>query len=227
MTPVKEKLMRGEAVLMVNVNYPAPGLVPILAEAGADAVFIDCELGAHSLIDVDNLVTAAHLAGIGTFLRPDCPEPWALARYLARGIDGLMVPHMEGVGTAARIVETIRYFRPDDHEHMTTIVMVESLEGLKALPDMLATDGIDVVFCGSGDLARSMGYHDKTHPDVQAKVAEIMRTITAGGKVAGRFVRFDNVRECVEAGVGLLYIHANHFLLEGARNFRERMAGSA
>lgn len=222
-TAIKAKLRRGEPAVMVNVNYPAPALVETLAAAGADAIFIDCELGAHAMTDVENLVRAAHLAGIGAILRPDCPEAWSLARYLARGIDGLMVPHVEGVGSAARLIDIVRYFRPDDHADLLMVVMVESLQGLETLPDILATDGVDVVFCGSGDLAKSMGHLDKSHPEVQAKVAEIMSQINEGGRISGRFVTMDNVRECAEAGVGLLYIHANHLLLHGAKVFRERL----
>lgn len=222
---IKEKLLRGEPAVMVNVNHPAPGLVEVLAKGGADAIFIDCELGPHSLTDVENLVRAAHLAGLSAILRPDNAESWRLARFLARDIDGLMIPHVEGRGAAAKLVEILRYFRADDHADKLLVIMIESLEGLESLPEILATDGVDAVFCGSGDLGKSMGYTDKRHPAVQAKVAEIMATVARAGKAPGRFVRFDDLESCMQGGARLLYIHANHFIEHAMKEFAARVRG--
>jgi len=45
MNKVKDKLRRGETVLVFNPNFPSPALVEHAGELGFDVAFIDCEHG--------------------------------------------------------------------------------------------------------------------------------------------------------------------------------------
>lgn len=75
--------------------------------------------------------------------------------------------------------------------------------------------------CGSGDLAKSLGYADKRHPDIQAMVAGLMRQIADAGKIPGRLVTFGNVQECIRGGARLLYTHTDVLIERAVRELQK------
>ena len=56
---VKEKLGRGETVVMVNPNYPSPGIVEFIGKLGFDVAFIDAEHGPIGMERIEDMVRAA------------------------------------------------------------------------------------------------------------------------------------------------------------------------
>ena len=83
---------------------------------GFDGVFIDCEHGVASVERVQEMCRAARAAGVQSIVRPETDAPYLLARYLDAGAGGIIVPHVETAAAVDRIVETVRYARPNDHE---------------------------------------------------------------------------------------------------------------
>jgi 4-hydroxy-2-oxoheptanedioate aldolase len=211
---------------MINPDHPSPSLVEVLGRLGADAVFVDCEHGNYTYERIEDMVRAAHLTGMAVILRPDSDEAWRLTRYLARGIDGLMVPHVETVQQARKIVDALKNALPTSAENIILIPMLESVQALEHLSEIVAMREVDAVFCGSGDLAKSMGHTNKLHPEVRAKVNEVMARIAAGGKAPGRMVRPTDLQDCVESGARLLYIHANELLGLATQKFIEQVRES-
>ena len=206
----KEKLRRDEVVVVLNPDHPSPSLTEFVAGLGFDAVFIDCEHG---------------VAGVQSIVRPEINEPFLITRYLDAGAGGVMVPHVETAEAARRIVETVRYARPHDHQDKVVVAMIESMTAIGNLPDLLVVDGIDVFFIGPNDLSHSMGYPAQMHhPEVRAMVKRTSGAIRAGGKISGTLVIADTVAEFVSAGCRFLYEHANNFTASGASDFRRRLS---
>jgi 4-hydroxy-2-oxoheptanedioate aldolase len=220
----KDKLKRGEVVVVVNPDHPCPSLTEFIGGLDVDGVFIDCEHGVASVERVQDMCRAARAAGIESIVRPETNAPHLIARYLDAGAGGVIVPHVDSPAAAQQIVETVRYTRPKDFEDRVVIVMIESLTALENLADMLKVEGVDVYFIGPNDLSHSMGHPAQPHrPEVKAAVKRATAQIRAAGKIAGTLVVSDTAAEFVAAGCGFLYEHANNFLTAGAAEFRRRL----
>ena len=207
----KDKLKRGEVVVVVNPDHASPSLTEFLGLLEFDGVFIDCEHGVASVERVQDMFRAARAAGIQSIVRPEADSPHLLARYL-------------DAGAARRIVETVRYTRPKDYDDKVVVSMIESLTAIENLPDMLKVEGVDVFFIGPNDLSHSMGHPAQPHhPEVKAAVKRAAAQIRAARKIAGTLVVSDTAAEFVAAGCGFLYEHANNFLAAGAAEFRRRL----
>jgi 4-hydroxy-2-oxoheptanedioate aldolase len=222
--PFKDKMKRGEVVVVVNPDHPSPSLTEFIGGLNFDGVFIDCEHGVASVERVQDMCRAARATGIQSIVRPETDASHLLARYLDAGAGGIIVPHVETAAAARQIVETVRYTRPKDHDEKVVVVMIESLTAIGNLPEMLNVEGVDVFFIGPNDLSHSMGHPAQPHrPEVKAEVKQAAAQIRAAGKIAGTLVVGDTAAEFVAAGCGFLYEHANNFLAAGAAEFRRRL----
>ena len=218
--PAKEKLQRGEPVMVINPDYPSPNMMEYLGGLGFDGVFIDCETGATTLEGVAATNNAARLAGVTSILRPASGEPWLISRYLSLGIGGVMVPHIHNAEAAREVVETVRYARSRDYEDKFVVALLESVEAMENLPDILQVEGIDVYFIGTGDLSHTMGYPgQRKHPEVQAVADRAIAQVCEAGMKAGISVDSSDEQSCLKKGVRFLYLHANVFLEQGAQGF--------
>lgn len=229
---LKERLARGDSVLMVNPNHISPTLCEKLVRSGADSVFIDCEHGLASFEDIHHMAKAARHAGGFGIVRPQNQERSTITRCLNAGADGVMVPLIHTAELARQVVHTFRYACPDDHQSRLLVGMVESLEAVQNLDEILAVEGIDVFFVGPGDLSQSMGYSpavaagQRRPPPVLELVDQTLQRIRAAGKVAGTLVVRQDVAHLVSVGAQLLYYHADPFVAEGVSAMRQLSAAA-
>jgi 4-hydroxy-2-oxoheptanedioate aldolase len=222
----KEKLKRGEVVVVLNPDHPSASLTEFVAGLGFDGVFIDCEHGMASIERVQDMCRAARAAGVQSIVRPEADAPFLITRYLDAGAGGVMVPHIETAAAARLVVDTVRYARPKDHQDKVVIAMIESMNAIANLPELLSVEGIDVFFLGPNDLSHSMGYPAQMHhPEVKAMVKKASAQIRQAGKIPGTLVIGDTAAEFVTAGCRYLYEHANNFIVTGAKDFRHRLDG--
>ena len=124
--------------------------------------------------------------GFNNFLIPfvETQEEAALAvastRYPPEGIRGVSVAHRSnGYGTV------VDYFRQINH-NITVLVQIESQQGVDNLDAIAATDGVDGIFVGPGDLSAALGHlGNPAHPEVQKAIEFIFARAKAHGKPAG------------------------------------------
>lgn len=216
----KNKIQRGETVLVINPDHPSPSLVQFMGGLPIDAVWIDCEQGSADVETVENMARAARLAGLVSLVRVFSPEDWVIERFLFRGIDGLVVPRLDTAAQAQAVVDAVRYCFPKTHHEKLVVVQIESKSAIQDLTEFLRVAGIDVYMIGPVDLAKSLGFEgDFGLPEVQQVIDETIGAIRAAGKTAGILVDRENVWRYVDQGVGFLYVHANDFLAKGAADF--------
>ena len=104
--------------------------------------------------------------------------------------------------------------------------MIETLTAIGNLDDIVAVDGVDVLFIGPGDLSLSMGYlpsvplGEERPQQLQDVGAGAVRKNRAAGKVAGTLVFKHEMQRWAKAGVQFFYIHSDLFLREGLRQKR-------
>ncbi len=225
MPALKQLLAAGGPAVMVNLTFNSPTLVEHLAALGFHAVMLDCEHTSASVERIEELARAARASGIAAIVRPEKLDEALITRYLDCNIAGIMVPHVDDAAAARRIVEIVRYARPDSHQDLVVIAMLESAAAVAHIDEIVAVDGIDVFFLARVDLSKSLGYGgDKRHPEVVATVERMIARIRASGRRAGAAGDYDRVGEIVEQGVGLVFVGTKGLIEPGARSYLEQVA---
>src|SRR3954454_633722 len=167
---MKRKLERGEPTLGVQIDTAWPELVEVLGHLGFDWVFLDAEHGPLSEADIAHLVRAAESADITPVVRVPRNEPETILRYMETGVAGIVVPQINSGDEARRVVESVKYppwgkrgigssraaqygfgmagdtYRQMANDETIVIALLENVRGVALLDEILAVEGIDVVF---------------------------------------------------------------------------------
>src|SRR5688572_23320659 len=140
---------------------------------------------------------AIRAAGDATILaRVGSNDPAAIKRLLDCGAEGLLLPNVENADEARAFVAACRYppkgrrgahftvsraagwgFRSDEcyrgAETIFLAAMIESLEGVRAIPEIARVDGLSMLFIGPLDLTGSIGRMGQWHdPEVVSLMAD-------------------------------------------------------
>lgn len=162
----------------------------LLGGAGFDWVLVDCEHAAIETIEVlPALQAIATTPGVSAIVRPAGLDAIHFKRLLDMGAQTLLVPYVQTAAEAAHAVRAMRYgpdgirgmagmtratrygrvegYHERAEEELCLIIQVETVEGLKNLNAIAATEGVDAIFIGPADLSASMGLRGQVgHPDV-------------------------------------------------------------
>src|SRR5262245_64083039 len=90
----KAKLGEGKVVFGAIISRHAPDLIELFGAIGYDFVMIDGEHGSMSLDEVEHMVRAAEAFGITPIARIPNHEDSTILRFLDRGGQGIIVPHL-------------------------------------------------------------------------------------------------------------------------------------
>lgn len=225
MKKIKQKLAAGGVVTMFNPDFTSPRLVEFVGGLGLDVALIDAERMSYDFERVEEMVRAAHVAGIAVVARPWLNEPGLILRYFDCGVDGVMVPHIEDGESAKKFVDYVRYARPRDHADKIIIIMAETPGAIARLDEIVAVPGIDVVNLGVNDIAFAAGHPgEPEHPEVVALVDQAIGKILKGGKTVGLNVLKnweERMPHFLGKGVRWLNVHVNVFIERGAKQYSE------
>lgn len=207
---LKEKLKNNQCVYGVFANSLSEELAEILVLAGFDFVMIDSE---HSCSDAyinRRLLMAGESRGGNMCIRIPDTHTRSILQNLDIGAQGILVPQVNSVEEARRIVDAAKYYpqgmrgvamaRSADygmhasineymrHENSSVLIAVqcENVACLDHLEEITRMDGIDVVFIGPFDLSQSFGIPGEVFSDPIQKVIEQVLDVTKKyGKAAG------------------------------------------
>jgi 4-hydroxy-2-oxoheptanedioate aldolase len=179
----------------------------ICAGAGFDWLLFD---GEHSPTDIPVLLTQLQaVSGTATHPvgRPPTGVPWMIKQYLDLGFQTLLIPMVNTVDEAAKLVRACRYPPSGirgvaasrasrwgrDRNYLTTadddiclLVQVETREAIDNVAAIAAVDGVDGVFIGPADLSASLGHRGQpTHEAVSARIEQALAAILEAGKAPG------------------------------------------
>jgi 2-keto-3-deoxy-L-rhamnonate aldolase RhmA len=156
----------------------SPRLVPVLAAAGADYVFIDMEHTRFSMSDVATLIDGAQATDIPIIVRPPEVTRGFVQRLLDLGADGFFAPCIDSAREAALAVRLMKYppagergdsgrihrsrpspaaARDEANDNTVLIAIVETAAGAENIDSICATEGVDGVSIGPSDLSLSLG----------------------------------------------------------------------
>jgi 4-hydroxy-2-oxoheptanedioate aldolase len=229
MNRAKEKLRRGETVLVFNPNFPSPALVEHAGELGFDVAFIDCEHGSADFERVEEMARAARAGGMTSILRPWSTDPALVTRYLDCGAGGIQFPLIDSADAARAAVDTVREACGARFEDTLVAVMIESRQALEAIDSIVAVRGVDAFVIGLADLARSLGHPgENQHAEVQKAVDAIVSACVRGGSVAGfNLHHWEAGPRLQEQGVRWFTLHARTMLARGSQQVKALLGTSA
>jgi 2-keto-3-deoxy-L-rhamnonate aldolase RhmA len=203
----KQKLREGRTVMGAIIGEYAPVALEMTGALGFDFVMIDCEHGSMTLDQVENLVRASEAFDLTPLARVPDHEPSTILRFLDRGVQGIIVPHVNTAEQALAVTRAARYYpdgersigstRAHDYyvgvsraeaakflnEHVMVIPMIEHIDAVRNMDAILAVPGIDVVHIAANDLAQSMGFPPEA--EVRAQSMEAIAKARAAGIPAG------------------------------------------
>jgi 4-hydroxy-2-oxoheptanedioate aldolase len=245
----KRRLLSGEPVLapILGANsIPDLDTLDLLgASGGIDIAWVEMEHGPWTFGELSDISRTCDLWGITSLVRVDQNVPSIIGRTLDRGIQSVLVPHVNTKAEAERVVRGAYYapkgergvsFSRQGHgvegylglanDEVMVVILIEAIEAIENLHEILSVDGIDCFFVAPSDLAQTMGpqYLGRPyHPDVQAVVRDSVRTIVAAGRSAGTAVNETTVEAYLDLGVRLLRFNALAFMQSGLQEFRRRV----
>jgi 2-keto-3-deoxy-L-rhamnonate aldolase RhmA len=246
--PAKRRLAAGLPVVAPNLgpnSIPDLDMLEYLCSQGLlDAAWIEMEHGPWTWADLSNASRACDLWGTTSLVRVTENNPTLIGRVLDRGIQGVLVPHVNTRADAERAVRGAYYaplgkrgmflsrqsFGVDDYLHrandeVMVIVLIEDVVAISNLDQILEVDGIDCYFVARSDLSQSMGaeYLGRAHgPEVQGLIKDTIKRIVSAGRQAGAIVDDTTVQEYLDIGARFLRTHGVPYLEAGLRTFRDR-----
>lgn len=240
MNDFREKLNRSKTLLGCVITYPCPGIIECIGDDW-DWFWIDCQHGELGYRDMLELVRAADLAGCGSMVRVPSHEPGWIGLALDMACSGIIVPQVEDVDQARRVVRAAKFpplgnrscggRRPVDllgrgyvdSANRGTFVMVqlESPEAIEKAAEIAAVDGIDCLLIGPGDVKLRLGYslNDPRPEDEElAEIEALVRVCREHEKMVGVFgATGEQLARCVALGVDLVANGCDaHFLSEAS-----------
>jgi 2-keto-3-deoxy-L-rhamnonate aldolase RhmA len=207
----KRRLAAGEPALGLGVRQARTvDIAPIAKTCDYDWLFIDME---HSALDVDaasQIAVAGLGAGITPIVRVPGKEHHHASRLLDTGAQGIVVPHVDTVEEAQRVVSHCK-FPPVGHRSVAggtpqlgfrnlpvaeatrmlndetlVVVMLETPQAITNADAIAGVPGIDVLLIGTNDLCAEMGIHGQFGDSrVEAAYKTVIDACRRHGKYPG------------------------------------------
>ena len=213
---VLEKFHAGDRSLGTFTHLLSAPAIEALAYTGLDYVIIDME---HSIIAAEHaaeLVAAASGAGLAPFVRVDAIERSPVLKMLDAGAAGLIVPGLETVEQARRLVEYAKFapvgsrgycptrdggwgmaesysdgltgYMARANENTLLLPQCETAGCLEHIDEICAIDGVDGIFIGPFDLSIALGIPGDFADERHINaVAHVLETCHRHGKLAVMF----------------------------------------
>ncbi len=202
---------RGAAVGAMLFEFDTPGVMRILAAAGADFALFDLEHTAWDARSLRRVLATGRGTGVHPLVRVVRAEYALIAPALDAGSGGVMAPMVETAEQARVLVESVRYpplgrrgfgvLMSDEladgpgaraeraNRENVVIVQIESPHGIENAEEILAVPGIDVAWLGQFDLSLGLGVPGRfDHPTYLDAVDHLVRAAGARGIPLGQLV---------------------------------------
>lgn len=197
---LKARLARRDFVIGIAPKFSSADLVAALAPR-FDYVFIDCENAGPDVERIGDLVRAAHAGDALALLRPWSKDMGLLRRYLGCGIDGFIMPDVEGAEEVAAVRKLMSDLHSDAGDSMIYFALIETVRGVENARDIMLAKGCDAIQIGTSDLAVSVGLPRRgDHEKVRAIAFRLLELARALGKSAGCPVNKYGMQPVIDAG---------------------------
>ncbi len=198
----KARLRSGDLMLGLIVKAPAAAVIELAGHTGFDCVLIDAEHGPGGMLEIEDHVRAAEVAGITAMVRVPTIDGPEILRALDAGAEAIVVPHVRNAADVGRAVVAVHYPPIGDRslavstragrqgtrsigEHVEAslsrvalIAQIEDAGAVDAAAEIAAAPWLDGVFIGPADLSASLGMPGQLDaPPVAAAVEQIVTAV--------------------------------------------------
>ena len=224
---IKQKLADGQTVFGTFFDFTTNARVAArLPDDGLDFVIVNTEHNAVHMGAYQGLPGALSRKNIACLVRIHTRDPQDVALVCDAYPDGVVVPYVEDVEEARRIVAAAKY-RPLKGRALEQVItagrwpsdqtrayveancantlcclMIESVAAIENLDAICSIPGVDVVFVGPNDLSVSLGIPEqRDDPAFIAAIQKIIDVADRHGIAAGAHFRdLARAKELIEQG---------------------------
>jgi 2-keto-3-deoxy-L-rhamnonate aldolase RhmA len=240
-TGFRQRFLAGETLVGTFIKTPATHPVEIIGGAGFEFVVIDEEHAPWDRVAIDGALLAARAAGTAGIVRVAEPSAAKILAVLDDGATGVLVPHVSSAAKAGEIARACRFrggrrgfsnttraggfgatgvWNHVDAQDafVTLIAMIEDPEALDEIDAIVATEGLDGVFIGRGDLTVALGAAAMDAPEIMAACETIIAAAKRVGKpVAMMVANADDARRFHAMGATTFIVGSDQgFMRQGA-----------
>lgn len=192
----------------VMCNAASSLIAELLGHAGYDFVVIDLQHGEVNLSSLQIMLQALSSTPATPMVRVPANIPMYIQRALDLGAYGVIVPMVNTRKEAEEVASNVRYapngnrswgpvrasiYGGSDYfsgagSELLTLVMLETVEGLRNAREILEVPGIDGCFIGPADLNISLGNSPddpRLAQETENAIARICELARATGKITG------------------------------------------
>jgi len=209
----KAKLQAGEAVFGCFLRFADAGLVELLGYQGWDFLVFDGEHGPLEPHDCEHMVRAAELRDVTPIVRVATNQAPIILRFMDTGAQGAQVPTINSASEAEAVVQAVKYnprgtrglagvraagfgqnaplaeYIVHANNETLVIIHIETAAAVDQISEIVAVEGVDVVFIGPTDLSQSLGFPGEIgHPEVQNAIDKIVGAVADASPALGIFV---------------------------------------
>lgn len=176
---LKKRLLAGKPSIGTWVSIGHPDVTEILADIGFDWLLFDMEHAPLTIETIHRLMQAMNGSTTVPLVRVASKDPVGIGQVLDAGAHGVMVPQVNTVEDARRVVAACKYppegtrgvgprratgygrtfqqYMKTANREVLVIVQIETPKAIENIDAILSVPGIDVAAIGPGDLAQAMG----------------------------------------------------------------------
>lgn len=229
-----EKLYNGHTVYGVWNTLGSSLVTEVLAKSGLDFVIIDLEHGPFEIHRISDYVNACQVYDCIPIIRIPKNDSWMSLQASDQGGQGIMLPGVTNKDEAQNFLNQVKYnpighrgfspytkaggfnnypnYKDYANDLISTIIIIENMEGLNNLDEILKVDLIDIIYFGAYDLSQDLGlpgdiYNDKIISLIKKGVEKVHNA----GKFAGGFVpkTLDEIKKVKDLGMNFITINVD------------------
>lgn len=236
----KERLKNGESLVGIFASLGSEIAAEVLGSSNIDYTLIDMEHAPNDLRNVVNQMQAVKAAGGECLVRIPVLDHIYAKRLLDAGATTIMFPQINNINDAKNAVKSVKYppigirgiagatrannfgrevnYVEIADEKICVICQIESLEACKNVKDIAATDGVDLLFVGPGDLSADMGLiKDRNAKEVKEMALKVLKDANECNKPCGIMVsNITEAKEMLQLGFEVIAVTTDLVLLRNA-----------
>ena len=246
----RQRLQDGETTIGTFQILDSPMVSEIVGLSGMDFTIIDQEHGPLTAESAVAMCAAAERGGAAPIVRVRENTEGEVQRALDVGAAGVEIPQIETREDAERAVDHARFsplgsrglspytraagykggpdYTDTQNEEVTVIVHIEGERGVENLDEIMAVEGIDVLFLGPYDMSQSIGIPGQVRDErVEELMDEVCERAGEAGKVVGTFADDPEMaRRWMDVGAQYVAVYEDApTLLEALADTREAIVG--
>jgi 4-hydroxy-2-oxoheptanedioate aldolase len=234
------KLRAGDFVRVVNINrVPEAWFTEVAGELGFDVIWFDMEHRNYGYEVIDPLSLACRLTGADLMVRIRRTGYTSAQCPLEFGANGIMLPHCHSVEEARQWADWTRFppqgtrgfdnagadanysltdtveFLSERNKETFFIAEIEDSGAIDCVDEIVAVEGVDMLFVGPGDLSISYGVPmQRDHPAVQRAMDKVANAAAKAGKWWGTVTQTPELaQQELDRGARMVTCADDHFLL--------------